>query len=100
MWVEHHCYRDVSGTHRGQEKKRMQCYKYFKSTAYIEFQFTFSYLAKIEVKVFGSKVEEPHPALDPWAGQETTLTWWPTDGERHGMRWGLFVPVDAWWYYM
>ncbi|XP_063365915.1 uncharacterized protein LOC134654380 [Cydia amplana] len=110
MWVEHNCYRDVSGTHRGQDKRRsqtphffncsLQCYKYFKSTAFIEFRFTFSYLAKIEIKVYGSRVEEPSPPLDPWAGEMTTLTWWPTDGERHGMRWGLFVPVDAWWFKM
>ncbi|KAG6439083.1 hypothetical protein O3G_MSEX000470, partial [Manduca sexta] len=102
MWVEHYCHRDLTGLahgvneplHRGDGYKKIECFMYFKSAAFIEFRFLFSFKAILEVTLYGRE-EIPREIPNPWVTDITTLPWWPT---ARIIRWGSFVPFYHWWY--
>ncbi|XP_052751062.1 uncharacterized protein LOC113517758 [Galleria mellonella] len=100
VWVEHHCHRDVSGLmhgmNEGPDYRRIQCFLYFKSTAFIEFRFYFSFRATIELTLYG-KEERPRKIPNPFHRTETTDEWEPTN---RIIRWANFVPYYKWWYWM
>ncbi|XP_072945065.1 uncharacterized protein [Epargyreus clarus] len=104
VWLEHHCVKDLTGERRGVQKKRnlykdikpLECFAYFKSTAYLEFRFYFSFKAILEVSLYGTP-EDPRIIPNPNKNSEETDAWWPTD---RIIRWGYFVPYYVWWYDM
>ncbi|XP_059057826.1 uncharacterized protein LOC131851352 [Achroia grisella] len=100
IWVEHNCHRDVTGLAHGMDEgpdyRRVECFLYFKSTAFIEFRFYFSFRAVIELTLYGSE-EQPRKIPNPFHRTETTDPWEPTD---RIIRWQYFVPYYKWWYWL
>ncbi|CAB3220148.1 unnamed protein product [Arctia plantaginis] len=90
MWVENHCHRAMEGMVYHQAKtgwlEELECFIYFKSTAYLEFKFTFSFKAEITIVMYG-KLDEPG-FHHPYRRRPITTSWWPT----HTLNMGLFVP--------
>ncbi|XP_026321443.1 uncharacterized protein LOC113231366 [Hyposmocoma kahamanoa] len=73
----------------GFERKKMDCYVYFKTAAFVEFRYKFVYSARLELAMYGH--DEPLANVpDPWTNTETTDPWWPTDKK---LVWGNFKPV-------
>ncbi|XP_021202165.3 uncharacterized protein LOC110384825 [Bombyx mori] len=104
MWIEHYCHPDIAGLahgvgdqlHRTDDYKKLECFVYFKSAAFIEFRFYFSFKALLEVTLFGTE-EIPRRMPVPYFTDITTDSWWPT---AEIIRWGSFVPYYMWWYWL
>ncbi|KAL4714312.1 hypothetical protein ACJJTC_009664 [Scirpophaga incertulas] len=99
VWVEHHCHRELTGLSPkmtgGPDFRKLECFMYYKSKAFIEFRFYFSFSASIELTLFGK--EEPHFVGKPFDSTEATEDWSPTS---EYLRWGLFRPYYIAWYNM
>ncbi|CAH0720576.1 unnamed protein product, partial [Brenthis ino] len=98
VWLEHHCHRDVGGGRAGlawRDYSQHACFVYFKSVAYIEFRFYFSFKATLEVTLFGHE-ETPRNIPNPFSS-ESTYSWWPTYDK---LKSGWFMPHYVWWWYM
>jgi hypothetical protein len=69
---------------------------YFKSKAFIEFRFFFSFKVNIELTLFG-KADVPVYVGNPFISTETTEDWLPT---ADYLQWGLFRPYYLYWFQM
>uniref|UniRef100_A0A2A4K582 Peptidase S1 domain-containing protein n=1 Tax=Heliothis virescens TaxID=7102 RepID=A0A2A4K582_HELVI len=99
IWVEHSCHYHTMGLARGHfrpEREKMTCFLYYKTSAYIEFRFFFSFKAVIEVALFGKEPDAAHKRIpNPFKSSQHTTEWWPTPG---GLRFWYWVPSGLWWY--
>ncbi|XP_063829181.1 uncharacterized protein LOC135078582 [Ostrinia nubilalis] len=80
VWLEHHCHRDVVGLApgmQGPDARKMECFVYYKSKAFLEFRFFFSFRVVIELTMYG-KEELPKLLPNPFHTTETTNNWFPT----------------------
>lgn len=73
---------------------RASCFFYYKTSAFIEFRFFFSFKAVIEVSMYGNEEFERF-VPNPFMSSQHTTQWWPTPKK---MRFWYFVPEDVWWY--
>nr|XP_034834608.1 uncharacterized protein LOC117991162 [Maniola hyperantus] len=99
VWVEHHCHGDLMGDHRAKifrDHAQKDCFVYFKSVAFVEFRFYFSFKATLEVALYGSE-EDPKVIPNPFHVTQATYSWWPTYDKLRGWNW---MPHYAWWWYM
>ncbi|KAF9410892.1 hypothetical protein HW555_010179 [Spodoptera exigua] len=99
IWLEHNCHPDVMGLaynqDRGGERQRMTCFVYFKTTAFVEVRFIFSFSATIEVGIYG-KEESPRNIPNPFKSSQHTL---PHGGRLVAdLKFGHWTPENLWWY--
>ncbi|KAJ8712823.1 hypothetical protein PYW08_008127 [Mythimna loreyi] len=99
IWVEHNCHRDAMGSHHGFDRpsrERMACFLYFKTAAFIEVRFYFSFKANLDISVFGT--EEKHRLVpNPFKSTQMTTNWWPTPNR---LKFSHFTPGALWWWYL
>ncbi|OWR53612.1 hypothetical protein KGM_213175 [Danaus plexippus plexippus] len=100
IWMEHHCHRGLLGDSMKsttfKDYSARQCFVYFKTEAYVEFRFYFSFKASLEVTLYG-KEESPKIIPKPWVSLENTYPWRPT---YDYFRQASFMPHYAWWWSM
>ncbi|XP_026740457.1 vitamin K-dependent protein C-like isoform X2 [Trichoplusia ni] len=100
VWLEHNCHHDSMGLGIGQDnpsdRTKASCFIYYKTSAFVEFRFFFSFKAVIEVAMYGTDhMERLIP--NPFMSSQHTTPWWPTPKR---MRFNYFVPENVWWYSM
>ncbi|XP_075984250.1 uncharacterized protein LOC142981945 [Anticarsia gemmatalis] len=96
IWVEHHCHRDMEGVQpapRSGDLRKLECFVYYKSTAFIEVRFQFSFKAVLTVAFYG-KLMTWKEVRDPFRQTQATTSWWPT----HEFRTIWFVPLKKHWW--
>ncbi|PZC73594.1 hypothetical protein B5X24_HaOG209062 [Helicoverpa armigera] len=99
IWVEHNCHHDAMGLSLGEYRpmrEKMTCFLYYKTSAYIEFRFYFSFKAVIEVALFGREntaIMRLKP--NPFKSSQHTTPWWPTPD---GLKFNYWAPNNLWWY--
>ncbi|CAH1641050.1 unnamed protein product [Spodoptera littoralis] len=98
IWLEHNCHPDMMGLaynqSRGGDRERLLCFVYFKTSAFVEVRFIFSFSAMIEVTLFGNE-ESPRFIPNPFKSSQHTTAWWPTDRLLIMSHW---TPTNTWWY--
>ncbi|KAF9796673.1 hypothetical protein SFRURICE_010644 [Spodoptera frugiperda] len=98
IWLEHNCHPDMRGLaynqSRAGERERLLCFVYFKTSAFVEVRFIFSFSATIEVTLFGVH-ETTRNIPNPFKSTQHTTAWWPTTSKFIMSQW---VPTNVWWY--
>ncbi|XP_060804938.1 uncharacterized protein LOC132902738 [Amyelois transitella] len=90
VWIEHMCHRDVTGLHYsdvGPDFRKLECFMFFKSKAYVEVRFFFSFRAEIEVTIYGRAERGNKIMPNPFEKYPTTIPWRPTQGKLNWYRW-------------
>ncbi|KAJ0174881.1 hypothetical protein K1T71_009989 [Dendrolimus kikuchii] len=111
MWLEHNCHRDRQAMDLGHmpvERKeesgwgpifgdaKTECFIYFKTTAFLQFRFVFSFKAMITATIYGT-LDLPARIPNPHISTMTTDAWWPT---KKIIKWGAWTPYYKWWYWL
>ncbi|KAJ8711169.1 hypothetical protein PYW07_008411 [Mythimna separata] len=99
IWVEHNCHRDAMGLHSGFDRpsrERMACFMYFKTSAFIELRFYFSFKANLDISIYGTE-EKIRLIPNPFKSTQYTTNWWPTPGR---IKFSYFAPQNLWWWYL
>ncbi|KAJ2952376.1 hypothetical protein O0L34_g4660 [Tuta absoluta] len=90
LWVEHDCHQDATGLapeDRQPDRRKMECFVYFKTTAFVEFRFTFSFKGFVEMTLFGTPLQLLK--MNPWVTIFSTDPWYPT---AETVNYGSFIP--------